>query len=477
MKIPFEAVHSEIAPKVTPTQHERDLMASLSLKLKDRVREILTSAGFDAEVSLQGSVAKDTWLHGEGDLDIFASFPDSTDRDDWERRVLPALRRGFSSYQVTERYAEHPYLELEIEKVRVNIVPCYKVEQGKWKSATDRTPFHTAYMQQHLTEQLKLEIRILKKFMKGVGVYGAEIRIGGFSGMLAETLALKYGSFQNTLSNASDWKDRAIVEIEDSRRGDRELGRKFESSLIVIDPIDPNRNLAAAVRSQRLWEFTEIARQYQRSPSISYFCPRKSPSKTKRQLSSLLGKRQCDFVVTVFPHSHVILDILWGQLYSLEKSLVTLLERHQFRTLRSTVWGDAEGISGILIAVESGKLSRSQLHLGPPVEKKEESASFLSKHLRSTETISGPWIREDRWMVEKKRPFSDVSKLIVASARDRRLGLSVPVQLEDGFRKKAEVLLNEKALAHYRSPGFAKTLWNFVEGKPAWLTTSPRQYQ
>ena len=473
MRIPLHAVLRQIAAKVTPTQHERDLMNHLSMQLQDAVGGILRQAGFNAEVSLQGSVARDTWLHNEGDLDIFASFPDNIDRGEWEGRVLPTLRKGLSRYHVLERYAEHPFLELEVHGVKVNIVPCYQVEQGKWKSATDRTPFHTAYMRQRLTDGLRLEIRILKKFMRGVGVYGAEIRIGGFSGMLVETLTLKYGSFQETLSHSSDWRNRTVIEIEETGRGERELSQKFASPLIVVDPIDPNRNLAAAVRAERLWQFVEIARQFQDYPGTSYFYPRKPQQKTRQQLLNRLKKGECDFVVTLFPHSHVILDILWGQLYSLEKSLVTLLERHQFRTLRSTVWGDAVRVSGILIAVETAKLPRSQIHLGPPVEKREESSSFLNKHAKSVDTISGPWIRGDRWMVEKRRQFPNVSELIVASARNRQLGLSVPAQLEDGFRKRVKVLLNEEALSICQLSGFAQTLWKFMDGKPAWLGTPP----
>src|SRR3989454_8622454 len=224
-------------------------------------------------------------------------------------------------------------------------------------------------MRQRLTDQLRLEIRILKKFMKGVGVYGAEIRIGGFSGMLVETLTLKYGSFQETLSHSSDWRNGTVIEIEESGRGKRELSQKFDSPLVVVDPIDPNRNLAAAVRTERLWEVVEIARPFPDQPGISYFYPRKPQQKTRQQLASRLKKREGDFVVALFPHSQVILDILWGQLYSLEKSLVTLLERHQFQTLRSTVSRAADRASGILIAVDTARLPPSQIHLGPPVEK------------------------------------------------------------------------------------------------------------
>ena len=44
--------------------------------------------------------------------------------------------------------------------------------------------------------------------MKGVGVYGAEIRVGGFSGYLCELLTLSFGSFTDILKAVSDWKEK-----------------------------------------------------------------------------------------------------------------------------------------------------------------------------------------------------------------------------------------------------------------------------
>ena len=148
---------------------------------------------------------------------------------------------------------------------------------------------------------------------------------------------------------------------------------------------------------------------------------------------------------------------------------MNLVERHQFRVLRSEAWGDAEKISAILLAVESARLPSSQLHLGPPVEKKEESKSFLLRHLKSAGTTSGPWIQEGRWMVEKERAFTEMTKLIGAAAKDPKLGLAVPAQLEKGFRKGVRVLKNEQSLAILHLPGFAQALWKFMDGKPTWL--------
>ncbi len=469
LKPTLQSVIDAVATKVAPTPREREWMDSLSLKLRNQVDDILSNAGLKAEVSIQGSVAKDTWLHKEGDLDIFASLSIDIERDEWERGLLPALRKGLSQYPLLERYAEHPYLEFEADGVKVNVVPCYLVEPGKWKSATDRTPYHTRYMRAHLTNELKGEVRMLKKLMKGVGIYGAEIRVGGFSGMLVETMTLKYGSFTKTLANSAEWKKSPVIEVEPSGREERQLREKFDSPLIVVDPIDPNRNLAAAVRNHKLWEFVAIARQFLDEPKLDYFYPKLPRTKTRMQILKHVNHEGCDLVVVFFPHHHVILDVLWGQLFSLERSLVSLAERHQFRVLRTSVWAEAEKMSAILLAVESARLSPSELHRGPPVEKKEASEKFLDRHLRSSSTLSGPWVLQDRWMVEKIRPFTELSKLIVAAARNSMLGLAVPAQLEQGFRKRVRVLQNKESLSLLKLPGFAQTLSKYMDGKPAWL--------
>ena len=86
--------------------------------------------------------------------------------------------------------------------MRVNIVPCYKVALGEWKSAADRSPYHTKYIISKLDDRLRLEARLFKKFVKASRVYGAEVRVQGFSGYVCEVLILKYGSFQSVLEVA-----------------------------------------------------------------------------------------------------------------------------------------------------------------------------------------------------------------------------------------------------------------------------------
>src|SRR5713101_3402493 len=166
MPTSIQTILEQIAKKVVPSEAERARMSLLSQRLKDQVQSILDKAGFGGNVSIQGSYARDTWLSGEADLDIFASFPPTMDRQEWTEKVLPEIRRGIRAKTI-DRYAEHPYLEFHIDNIRVNVVPSYSVEKGQWKSATDRTPYHTEYMRAHLTQEMRLEARLLKRFTKG----------------------------------------------------------------------------------------------------------------------------------------------------------------------------------------------------------------------------------------------------------------------------------------------------------------------
>ncbi len=74
-------------------------------------------------------------------------------------------------------------------------------------------------------------------------------------------------------------------------------------------------------------------------------------------------------------------------------------------------------------------------------------------------------------MVEKKRLFPNLSKLVVASAKDTKLGLAIPAELESGFRRGIKILQNEESLSIRHLPGFAQTLWEIMDGKPPWLKT------
>src|SRR6266571_793979 len=465
-----QTVLDQVAKKVVPSLAERERMSQLAERLKGQVQNILDKRGIGGSVSIQGSFARDTWLSGEADLDVFACFPPTMDRQEWTERVLPTIRKGINAKTI-DRYAEHPYLEFHIDNIRVNLVPCYSVEKGQWKSATDRTPYHTEYMKVHLTKEMRLEARLLKRFMKGIRSYGAEIRVGGFSGMLVETLILHYGSFLETIAQVSKWKPVIFLDIEKPIVSQDSRAREFGSPLIVIDPVDPNRNLAAAIRDDKLWGFVGASRELLKNPGIWYFFPPKSKPKTKAQFSKLLDGQNRDIVAMSFEHPRMVPDVLWGQLLKIENSIMELMTRQDFHPVRSTVWSDEARSSAILVELDTSILPEVQLREGPPVSKMDDSQGFLDRHLNASDTLRGPWIEADRWAADKKRRILSVNQLIAVALKDPRLGLTVPDQLNTYFHQSVKVLENRKILALLGREGFDQALSEFLAAKPAWLKT------
>ena len=92
---------------------------------------------------------------------------------------------------------------------------------------------------------------LLKKFMESVGTYGSEFKVGGFSGYLCEMMIFSYGSFIDTLKDAANnWKHGYSFDLED--HGTSKL---FNDPMVAVDPVDKNRNVAAALTLQKMSEF------------------------------------------------------------------------------------------------------------------------------------------------------------------------------------------------------------------------------
>jgi len=471
MTLTLEEVTATVLKKVTPSRREKEKVLSLAENLVARVKTSAKKAGVDAEVRVEGSVAKDTWLREEPDIDIFMRVPTSLPREAFGTVCLKIAKEATKGFKQVERFAEHPYLEASANSTRVNIVPCYRVKLGKWMSATDRTPFHTDYMKPRLSEQLCNEIRLLKGFMKGVGVYGAEIKVGGFSGYLCELLILRYDSFVGVLKSAADLKNAWLIDYEGYYKGrENELPKIFEEPLVVVDPVDKGRNAASAVKKERLIEFTAAGREFLKNPSLEFFYPRETKALSARQLLSEMKRRRSTLVFVKFGKVKAVPDVLWGQLYKTQRSLKKMLEQNDFHVIRDSAWSNEKDLNVLVFEVEHSKLPLVKKHLGPPIRKKVECEKFLRKHVGSQGTVSGPYIEEDRWVVEIKRKHSDIASLMSEKLKDGGRKVGVAELISRVIKKTLEVMINEQILKSYSSdPQFAKFITEYLEAKPRWL--------
>ena len=467
----------EILGRITPSEEERKKVAALSRALEKKVAASAKKRGIEAKVRVEGSVAKDTWLKEEPDLDVFMCMPTAITRKQLAEVSLEIAREATRGARQVERFAEHPYLEAFVDGYRVNIVPCYCTKLGHWLSATDRTPFHTNYIRKKLNKSLRNEVRLLKKFMQGIGVYGAEIKTGGFSGYLCELLVLNYRSFISTLEAFSESTERIVIDIENlyPEKGiDMKLG--FTEPLVVIDPVDRGRNVAAAVKPQKIDTFIAAARAFHEKPSTEFFFPSRTAPFTPEALEAKFEHRVSALVFLVFKTVEVVPDVLWGQYYRTQRSLKKLLELNDFRILRDSVYSDEKMLSVFILELEQQVIPGIKRHLGPPIKRKSECDRFLGKYSGQNNVISGPYIENGRWIVDLPRKHVDAVELLRSALKKEGKNIGIADLVIEALGKGFTITANEGIAEVYRgNEGFAVFLTEFLDGKPSWLQTAETQ--
>lgn len=465
----IEDICNEVLERINPSNSEQKQLLKMSEKLIEEIEKIASRFSFSIKVRMEGSVAKNTWLKDSPEIDIFMKVPTNISREVFEKTCLDIAKKATEGYEQIERFAEHPYLEVIMNGINVNIVPCYDVKQGEWISATDRTPFHTDFIKINLNKQMEKEARLLKRFMKGIGSYGAEIKVGGFSGYLCELLILSYGSFLKVLKHASNWNEGTIIDYKKYYKTIEDLQKKFSSPLTMIDPIDKGRNVAAAVRKEKLFEFIAASREFLKKCDLKFFYPENIEPLKSSELINSLNDRGSTIIFIKF-NGVTVPDILWGQLYKSLKALRRMILRQDFRIFRDTVWSNEKNLNVFVIEVENRFLPKIKHHMGPPLNSKVNCDEFLQMHSDVDSTISGPRIEDDRWIVDKKRKYWDVIELLNEKLRDGGRDEGVADFVSKCFLDSIEILVNKDILKMYSTcDDFAGFFTNYLEGKPSWL--------
>ncbi len=431
----MDAVDDRILRKVLPTKDEEERLRAVVQDLQGVLSERAAARGLDARPILVGSVAKGTHLHAT-EIDMFVAFPPEVPREVLEKE---GLALGDVLERPVRMFAEHPYSRGWYKGFEVEIVPCYRITDSTQRmSAVDRTPLHVEYVLAHLRVDQGNQVRLLKAWAEGVGVYGAEAKIRGFSGYLCELLVLRYGTFRGALEAATGWRAGLAIAFE------RPATRPFPEPLVVVDPIDGNRNVASAVSMEQMAVFAHAAREYLAKPSERFFFPRPRRAKTVPQLRALLRRRGTRLVLVTFPAPDLTEDVTYPQVRKAHRSVLDLLQRNGFAVLRSA--SSIEGREVVLaFEFETFELPRVQLREGPPVWVKN-AEDFLRKWRGSRRTMAGPYLRDDRWVVEARREATDAAALL-----RRELGsLSLGRDLDRGARRARVRVDSDAVRASYR---------------------------
>ena len=392
-------------------QKQKDAIVEQSIKL---VQKEASNHSQVTGIEIVGSYAKGTWLPKRADIDVFVKFHSDTPEKEFVeigKKIGFAALKQFKPYV---RYAEHPFVEAQIADTKVNVVPCYDVQEGNWKSSADRSPFHTKFMIKSLTGVMKNEVRLLKAFLKANEIYGAEIAKQGFSGYVAEVLILNFGSFENVLKEISQLKAGQVI---------GKTTKQFDTKIIIIDPIDENRNLGAAISTENIGRFVLAARAFLRKPSISYFTSKKKTAK--------LGTK--NVLVLSFRYRPRSPDIIWGQIKRAATSLATQMNQAGFSVLKRSATISDDNVASLLFLLQSKKLDNLQTRLGPEFFVSEHVEKFIATNKKKSLAM---WVNEDGKVCSlQKRQNVDAQKFLKLLIQYNIEKSGVPAGLKSEIKK------------------------------------------
>ena len=399
-------LRNNVLRRITPTPAERRAEQRMADHLLRQIRSI---RGVHIGAVWAGSSARDTHIKNDRDLDIFVQFPHHLSREVFEREGLALGKAIFKGHDFEQAYSEHPYIRGQIEGFDIEIVPSFAVaDASQKKSAVDRSVFHHAFVQKNLKTGQHADVRLLKAFLKGIKAYGAETATEAVPGYLTELLILRYGSFEKTVAAMASWNPPVLIDIAGSWNPPAALTQFNQNHLIVIDPVDANRNVAAALSLDQFARIIAASRALLQKPSMDFFFPRAEKPLTSSRLKSLLSHKNALVWSYPFPAGQLA-DIAWGQARRLRRKLVAQLASHGFGVRRSGEFTDEKNVVAIWVDLETVSLAPTMRQEGPTIWDEKNATAFLARH-RAVE--SGPRLENGRIVIEKKRAFDNAPELV-----------------------------------------------------------------
>lgn len=436
----FLQIKKQVLRRIKPPEDEVERVSALADSLITICEECAKELGLRVTCTLVGSVARGTWLKEDHDFDMFILFPPSTSWEELEELGLEIGRRAAhrfasmykGSAKVIERYADHPYIQLVFEDGEVDFVPAYYIDDAsRIISAVDRTPHHTRYVLSHIAGK-EDEVRLLKQFFKAAGIYGSELKRRGYSGYLCELLVIHYGSFLECIKAMANWRRGTVIDIE------KHSTKKHDEPLVVVDPVDPKRNVAAALSLDNFARSIHCARAFLSSPSISFF-------EIEEEEPSIDPRRKMGLLALEFSRPELVDDVLYPQIYHAMDSVASLLEREGFRVYSKRV-GERGEYTCMLFELEVWELPPIKKHMGPPVDLKDHAEKFLARYRDNPRACSEVYIENGKYCVDLRREHQRADALLAARLRECSLGK----HLKKVLTERAVVLFGEDVVRRGR---------------------------
>ncbi|MBI3033094.1 CCA tRNA nucleotidyltransferase [Candidatus Woesearchaeota archaeon] len=362
---------NQVLKQYTFSSAELERLQSVIREVLTKLRSELRRKNIDAEIMLGGSAAKGTFIKGDFDCDIFVRFHYSY----LDQSISDLLEKALQPFKPTRVHGSRDYFQFSFKKIPFEIIPVLKVyDPKKAMNVTDMSPLHVAWVKKHLTPKLCKEIVLAKLLCKAQGLYGAESYINGFSGHVLDILIVYYGSFLKLLKASKGWKPNHIIDVEKHNTASQ-LNASKRAPLIIIDPVQPERNAAAALSEEKFNLFKKTSEGFLKKPSEVFF--EKQPfsfSSVKKK-----AKKNHLFIFDIFGFEGKE-DVVGTKMLKVFEHYTTHLNLFGFKIFAQGWEFDKHNKALFWFIIKREKLTSLVEHIGPPVTVKRGCDEFSKKY-------------------------------------------------------------------------------------------------
>ncbi len=373
-------VLKRVLPVISPSPSELKQAESAAKLFISKLNRNLKPKS--AMAIIGGSNKKQTQLRNTFEIDVFALFGRRKYSDN-DKSLSELLEQAIKkSFKKAERiHGSRDYFQISVKPYLFEVIPILRISSAKQaKNITDISPLHAKWVAKKAKGKFG-EIRLTKAFMAACGVYGAESYIRGFSGYACEILTTHYGSFANLLKASENWREKTVIDTEKhyrSRNPFMEMNKsKMGSPLIIIDPVQPSRNVSAALSTEAFTLFKDMASKFLKKPSEEFF---KKKVVSKKELIKSKGKKTKLFLLEISTEKNKK-DVMGAALRGKYELLKEAFLKNRFIVEKSS-WQWEGGKALIWFFISSKYPSKHEKRKGPKVSDKNNSERFRKKHKR-----------------------------------------------------------------------------------------------
>jgi len=378
----------EVVEKIKPSREEERKVNSVTSELKRNLEKAK-----DVTVIIGGSDAKGTVIKSKPrrDIDVFVAFDynkysdRTTELSDILAAHLRKLRIPFKRIHGSRDYFH--FIDKK-NNMFFEIVPILHIRKSSDAvNITDISPLHVTYVKKNLKRKnVSDDIRLAKALCYSHRIYGAESHIRAFSGYALEILVIHYGGFMNFLRAGAKWKKqlhkgKLLIDPEKHYNNKDAIifhlnESKLTGPLILIDPVQKERNVTAAMDEEKFSAFIDLCQKFVKNPSLKFF--EKKEIKAD-QLRKTLKKKE-DLVTLPLDLGKGKEDILGSRMRKLFDFLVLIAERAGF-SFRKKIWTfyPERDVSHFYFIVENPILDTYEEKQGPPIKIKKAVQGFKKK--------------------------------------------------------------------------------------------------